>query len=274
MTEYYRLSGGGNDFLGLVEPKHTPSSDEIHRWCRRGISVGADGLFVLERIENGARMTYFNADGRAADLCLNGTRCAAQLALTLGWIADSERPFIIETGAGTLEARSAGTSTTSISLPPPPAAKPEAIDANHRTHSGWRIAVGVPHFVLFVDSDLDTLEIDSDGPAIRHHAAFAPAGVNVDWMEIEEGGFAIRTWERGVEAETLACGTGVLAATASAVAAGTLKLPARARTRGGFVFTVDGEVDGETIRSWSITGDARIVARGEVYPGASADPAG
>ncbi|HEV7786777.1 MAG TPA: diaminopimelate epimerase, partial [Thermoanaerobaculia bacterium] len=91
MTRFYKLSGSGNDFLALAEPWETPSAERIRAWCRRGVSIGADGLFVLRRAGGGetggagATMDYFNADGLAADLCLNGTRCAAQLAFHLGW---------------------------------------------------------------------------------------------------------------------------------------------------------------------------------------------
>ena len=77
MTEFFRLSGSGNDFLALVEPRREPTAGEIRAWCRRGLSLGADGLFVLRRSGGGARMDHFNADGGRADLCINGTRCAA-----------------------------------------------------------------------------------------------------------------------------------------------------------------------------------------------------
>ncbi len=91
MRHFFRLSGGGNDFLALVEPIDDPQPDQIRAWCRRGLSLGADGLFVLDRSPDGARMRYFNADGSAASLCLNGTRCAVRLARHLGWIDKSGR---------------------------------------------------------------------------------------------------------------------------------------------------------------------------------------
>ena len=269
MIEYFRLSGGGNDFLALVEPERAPTADEIVAWCRRGLSLGADGLFLLEPSDAGARMTYFNADGRRAELCLNGTRCAAQLAVELGW---SDGEIVVETDGAAIPARRLDPRRVELDLPAPP--EPERIDveALSRRHEGWSITVGVPHFVLFADEPLETMELDEVGPALRYHERFEPAGTNVDWIALEAGGFAIRSWERGVEAETLACGTGVLASAAAGVAAGRIELPADARTRGGFVLTVGGESEGGRIRSWSLAGDARVVARGTILPGANLEP--
>ena len=94
--EFYKVSGSGNDFLALIEPQADPSAEQIAAWCRRGISLGADGLFVLRRLEHGAAMAYWNSDGQPARLCINGTRCAARLAYDLGWAAGETT---IETGA-------------------------------------------------------------------------------------------------------------------------------------------------------------------------------
>ena len=114
MTEFYRLSGGGNDFLALAEPEREPSPDEVRAWCARGLSLGADGLFLLRRSPAGARMLHFNADGSPAELCINGTRCAARLAVELGW-ADGE--LVIETGAGEVPARLTGRHEVALTLP-------------------------------------------------------------------------------------------------------------------------------------------------------------
>ena len=102
MIRFYKVSGSGNDFLALAEPLQVPSPETIRSWCRRGVSLGADGLFILRRAGAGAAvmatMDYFNADGLPADLCLNGTRCAAQLAFHLGWAGGTLQ---MRTGAGT-----------------------------------------------------------------------------------------------------------------------------------------------------------------------------
>src|SRR5689334_17237933 len=117
MTRFYKLSGSGNDFLALAEPEETPAAGQIRAWCRRGVSIGADGLFVLRQTEGGAVMDYFNADGLAADLCLNGTRCAAQLAFRLGWAQDRVQ---LRTGAGSVAARRLDDGRTAVELPAPP----------------------------------------------------------------------------------------------------------------------------------------------------------
>lgn len=284
MIPFYKLSGAGNDFIALVEPGSPPSAREVRAWCRRGLSVGADGLFLLHRAgPRSVRMTYFNADGGEAALCLNGTRCAARLAFELGWAQEGD-PLTVETGAGSFAARTldpAGETGVALEVPPPdraPEVREVALDG--RRHRGWWASVGVPHFVLEWPGDLREAPVAALGPALRRHPDLGAAGTNVDFVRFvaPSGGggparIEIRSYERGVEAETLACGTGVLAAVAAGLAAGRLALPARALTRGGFVLTVDGEADGGVPRRWSLAGDARLVARGELSPEAAALPA-
>ncbi len=271
LIAYYRLSGGGNDFLALVEPEVLPAKCDIAAWCRRGLSLGADGVLVLDRRGEVLRVRHFNADGGAAGLCLNGTRCAARLALELGW-APENAAFPITTAVGVLSAASVGQDMMQIELPvadrPPQRC---SLEVRGVVHAGWEVLVGVPHLLLWVEGGLAALELRELGPALRYHPHF-PDGTNVNWLEGWPGGFAIRTWERGVEAETLACGTGVLAATAAGIAAGRFDFPLRVDTRGGFVFSVQGESSGGRVRAWSLTGDARIVARGEILAGALAQP--
>ena len=95
MTEFYKVSGSGNDFIALIAPPAAPTPDEIRAWCRRGVSLGADGLFTLRRDGADAVMDYWNADGTAAGLCLNGTRCAARLAFELGWAGGAGSPAAV-----------------------------------------------------------------------------------------------------------------------------------------------------------------------------------
>src|SRR3954454_12501271 len=116
MTRFYKLSGSGNDFLALAEPAETPDPETIRAWCRRGVSLGGDGLFLLRREAAGVVMDYFNADGYPADLCLNGTRCAAQLAFHLGWAEGTVR---LRTGAGEVAARRLDGSRVAVDLPVP-----------------------------------------------------------------------------------------------------------------------------------------------------------
>jgi len=270
MTRFYKLSGGGNDFLALAEPDAsdaTPPPERIRAWCRRGVSLGADGLFILRRTPMGVTMDYFNADGYPAELCLNGTRCAAQLAFHLGW--NTER-VDVRTGAGLVSARRIDPERIRLALPAPAAPAPLSVDVDGTTCAGHRVQVGVPHFVLQWD-DLERAPVHALGVALRHHAVFAPGGTNVNFVHfVEKHRMEIRTFERGVEDETLACGSGVLASTAVGLALGLLEMPVRVLTKGGFELGVD--TDPET-GFWFLGGDARVVAEGNLLPSAAVEPA-
>jgi diaminopimelate epimerase len=275
MTHFHKVSGSGNDFLALAEPSEVPSPETIRAWCRRGVSLGADGLFVLRRDGNRdmATMDYFNADGLPADLCLNGTRCAAQLAFHLGWAAETVR---MRTGAGTFSARRLDEGRVAVELPAP-AGEPRAltVEIDGKPYAGFRLLVGVPHFVLPWGADLGSAPVRELGQAIRRHPVFAPAGTNVNFVRFPEAHrMEIRTYERGVEDETLSCGTGVLASAAVGLALGRVRVriqsPLQVATQGGFELEVRGD---PSTGSWSLAGDARVVAEGELLPGALASPA-
>ena len=263
MSSFFKLSGGGNDFLALVEPEELPTTDQIRGWCARRHALGADGLFVLERLPQGARMRHFNADGGEAELCLNGTRCAARLALYLGWAADE---VLIETAFGSILAHQPSATEIALSL-----SRPEASPDHRRLHirntdlEGWWLVVGVPHFVIWWQKSLTTAPVEELGALIRSHPVFGPAGTNVDFVRFPTSHhLEIRSFERGVEAETLACGTGVIAAAATGLHLGSLDLPVEALTQGGYRFQV--LADAENQLRWRLAGDARIVARGELTP--------
>jgi diaminopimelate epimerase len=273
MTSFYKVSGGGNDFLALAEPDETPPPERIRAWCRRGVSVGADGLFILRRAATAAAvvtMDYYNSDGFPADLCLNGTRCAAQLACHLGWAEDAVE---VRTGAGPIAARRLDGQSVRLELAAPEtpqALTVEGVEAGESggiACAGFRLRVGVPHFVLPWE-ELERAPVRELGSALRQHQVFEPEGTNVNFVRYpEEHRMEIRTFERGVEDETLACGTGVLAGVAVGLATARLKLPVRALTRGGFELDVDGGT------SWFFGGDARVVAEGTLLPPAAAAPA-
>jgi diaminopimelate epimerase len=274
MTAFFKVSGSGNDFVALAEPAAEPSPEQIHAWCRRGVSLGADGVFVLRRSAGTAEvsMDYWNAGGDAADLCLNGTRCAAQLAFHLGWARSEVR---VRTAAGAFQARRLDPERIALDLDVEVAPPRElAVEVDGTPRPGWSVAVGVPHFLLMWPGDLDQAPVVELGRALRWHAAFQPAGTNVDFVRFADGRrLEIRTYERGVEDETLSCGTGVVAAAALGLALGRLSAPVTVATRGGFDLTVDR--DPATGR-FTLAGDARLVAAGTLLPGASAGtpPAG
>jgi diaminopimelate epimerase len=277
VSAFYKLSGSGNDFLALPEPAAPPAAERIRAWCRRGVSLGADGLFVLRRLggDRGVAMDYWNADGLPADLCLNGTRCAAQLAFHLGWAADRVR---VETAAGSVLARRIDAARIALELPAPDEPLARTVEADGRAWSGWTVAVGVPHFVLVWPESLARAPVVEAGRALRHAAAFAPAGTNVDFVRFPDAATVeIRTYERGVEDETLSCGTGVLAGAAVGLALGRvdppLAAPLSVRTQGGFGLAVGVErVDTPWSGGWTLGGDARLVATGVLLPDADLSP--
>jgi len=264
MTTFFKVSGSGNDFLALAEPASVPPPERIRAWCRRGISLGADGLFVLRRSEDGVAMDYFNADGFPAALCLNGTRCAAQLAFHLGW-GDGALPVV--TGAGRFTARRLDETRITLEVPAPEAPREKAPEIDGIARTGMFLTVGVPHFVLVWPESLETAPVLALGAALRHHPTF-PEGANVNFVRFStKDRMEIRTYERGVEDETLSCGTGILAGTAVGLALAEAQLPLRVLTRGGFELGV--ATDPRSGR-WLLSGDARVVAQGELLAGAEA----
>jgi diaminopimelate epimerase len=275
MTPYLKVSGGGNDFLALVEPEQEPRAEEIRAWCRRGLSLGADGLFVLRRAaapnEIGeVVMDYWNADGLPATLCLNGTRCAARLAFELGWARDEAR---VRTGAGPIAARRVDATQVALVLPRPAAPERRELEVAGERHAAWLVEVGVPHLVLVWTAGLASAPVATLGPLLRRHPDLGSAGANVDFVRFPtRRELEIRTFERGVEAETLACGTGVLAGAATGLALGLGELPLSALTRGGFRMAVRDETPDGGPAAWGLAGDARILARGELTPEAAIAP--
>lgn len=266
MRHFFRLSGGGNDFLALVEPIDDPQPDQIRAWCRRGLSLGADGLFVLDRSPDGARMRYFNADGSAASLCLNGTRCAVRLARHLGWTEDE---IVMETGAGLIPGSSREITSVTLALEPPGRPEPLQIEVDRADFQGFRVVVGVPHFVLPWPEGVARAPVGGLGPRLRAHPVFGDSGANVDFVDfVDRHRMEIRTYERGVESETFACGTGVMAAVAVGVLKGDLELPAVVLTRGGFVFEIGRWAEASDDGRWGLKGDARLLAEGELVEGA------
>lgn len=272
MTSLYRLSGSGNDFLAVAEREPVLEASTIAALCRRGLSLGADGFFAISRQGRAVRMRYWNADGREAALCLNGTRCAARLALALGWASGEVE---IVTRAGPILARTGSRPDEIAVVAPLPTAPPTPVAAelSGSTYAGYRVAIGVPHLVLPWPESLAAAPVAELGAALRHHGAFAPAGTNVNFARFAAPDrLEIRTFERGVEAETLACGTGTLAATAVGLALGRLRLPIRALTLSGFELEVAGEAVAGVPTSWTLAGDARLLARLELTDDAFLPP--
>lgn len=214
--DFYKMTGAGNDFL--VGDNRTGSWSVLNLpalargLCRRGLSVGGDGLVLVESSKRARfRVRVFNSDGSEAGLCGNGTRCAVRFALLK---VISGRQTTVETASGVAEAEICPDDEVCLKMTLRSGApRPLTLVAAGKSVEGYLVTVGVPHFIVFV-KEADTVPVATLGPLLRHHADLGPGGANVDFLELRGEGspHMIRTFERGVEGETLACGTGVSAA--------------------------------------------------------------
>ena len=236
-VEFLKMHGAANDFVVVDHRKeHLPQGAELEalvaQWCDRRRGVGADGVLLIERDpEHDFAMRYFNADGRAADFCGNGARCVACLALELGLGRTGEVRF--RTAAGVMTARRESAALVALRFGRVARASAErVVEAAGRAFRGRLVVAGVPHFVTETQ-DLAGFDLREWGRALRRHEAFAPAGANVDAVvRLGPGRVAMRTYERGVEAETLACGSGAMACALWAAESGD-RSPVTVRTAGG-----------------------------------------
>jgi diaminopimelate epimerase len=263
--EFYKMSGSGNDFVFVdarsVPPGRLEHVDVIRSICARGTGVGADGIVFLEPSSAASvLMRYLNSDGSVAALCGNATLCTARLYIELGGAVPGE-PFTIQTAAGVLGAVVHAATGPEVDMPAveqlAPAA-PVPLGSGER-----RVAfaqVGIPHLVILCD-DIEAVDVVGRGRPLRFDPAFE-AGTNVDFVARgPENRWYMRTYERGVEGETLACGTG---AVASAVVLDQWGLA----PEGGTIVTRSGKELRIAIRSEHgaikprLAGEARIVYRG------------
>jgi diaminopimelate epimerase len=261
---FYKMSGSGNDFV-FVDTRDEPagpltSPDVVAAICHRGTGIGADGVVFLEVSERATiGMVYLNADGSRADLCGNATLCTARLARELGVVGDDE--FTIETDAGVLPARFRE-GFPEIDLQ---AVSDVRVDTGIPLERGERqmgyAVAGVPHAVILVD-DLEAVDVVGRGRPLRRHKSF-PAGANVNFVKpLGDGRFGYRTYERGVEGETLACSTGAVAIGALLDAWHLVDGPVRLVTRSGKELGVrlNGRSGNQTP---SLSGEGCIVYRGQ-----------
>jgi diaminopimelate epimerase len=254
---FFKMSGAGNDFVLLDGlPKGRSGAALAKRLCDRRRGIGGDGLLVLSRKGKQIRLDYWNADGSAA-FCGNGTRCGAIWASTHGWTSGAR--FFLDTSRGSLAVRLTARGRAEISMP-----EPKGLELRPRMTALGRafdvhfIDTGVPHAVIFVPN-VEKIDVKALGRAFRYHKAFGKAGANVDFLAVRDRVVALRTYERGVEDETLACGTGIVAAAAVARALGKVGDRVKVWVRGGDVLHVSFS-DGVT----RLEGPGVITFKGEV----------
>ena len=268
---FLKMHGAANDFVVVDHrapflPEAAALESLVRRLCDRRRGIGADGLLLLERDAGlDFSMRYFNADGRPAEFCGNGARCLARLALDLG--LGNEGVVRFRTAVGVKRARRSDDGR-GIELQfgrVDPCGPVETVDVSGRGFSGRLVQPGVPHFVVPVER-VEWVPVHDWGAALRQHPRFGPSGANVDFVaRLAAGRVAMRTYERGVEGETLACGSGAMAAALWAVAGGD-RAPIAVVTAGGDELRVDLEpLDGERDAAWevSLTGPAETAFAGE-----------
>ncbi len=265
MLNFVKMNGAGNDFV-VVDNRGlslTFAADQIARLCDRHRGIGADGLLVVEPARNGAdfRMRYYNCDGGEAEMCGNGARCFAKFARDFDGGKDE---ITFETMAGAIKATFPDGLVRIDMGEPRDLALREILPVVGETLEVHSINTGVPHAVVFVDS-LDTVNIETLGAAIRYHEHFGPKGTNVNFVGVKDmSHIAIRTYERGVEGETLACGTGIVACAIIYHELEAAGAPVTVRVRGGDDLLVDFEELAGIYKSVTLTGPADLVFEGRI----------
>jgi diaminopimelate epimerase len=265
MLGFTKMNGAGNDFV-LVDNRtgdHNLSSIEIAFLCDRHRGIGADGVLVVEKPADKAcfRMRCYNSDGGEAEMCGNGARCFTRF---VNKITRSLSAISFETQAGIIQAQIDGELVKLTMSQPRDLFLGRTLDIDGVKLLIHSINTGVPHAVAFVD-DIESTPVQHWGEQIRHHPVFRPNGTNINFInEIVPGKIAIRTYERGVEAETLACGTGVTAAGLIYAVLRGRTSPVRLLVRGGDWLEVGFQRTGVDFKHVTLKGPADFVFEGFV----------
>jgi diaminopimelate epimerase len=262
------MAGGGNDFV-VIDNRTAKIADAgvlTRRICTRALSVGADGLILVEHSARATfRMRYYNSDGSLGEFCGNGTRCAARFAF-LNVIAG--RKMTIETDAGIVGAEIGEGGVVTITLPQPHSFRAQRpLPVGNQIIHGSSVIVGVPHYVIYLRGSLWTQNIAPIGRAIRTHPDLQPDGANVNFVVVrDEHAIEVRTYERGVENETLSCGSGVVASAVTSAMFGRVKSPVSVLTRSGITLEVSFAVREGIAEEARLRGDARLIYRATITP--------
>ena len=246
--QFTKMSGSGNDFVIIDNRKpimdDSKKVDFVKRVCDRKMSVGADGvIFLEESYKADIKWDFYNDDGSSAEMCGNGGRCVARYAVEKK-ITSNE--LTLETDAGIIAAKVDGVNVR-IMLTSPEKLKQDIIaELNGLQYKIDSLNTGVPHAIIYSD-DIENVDVKEVGNGIRFHEVFAPSGTNVNFVEkVGEHDLKIRTYERGVEDETLACGTGTVASALLSSYKNLVKPPVKVETRGGEILKVDFDPSNES----------------------------
>lgn len=263
--KFWKMSGSGNDFVFLdargddLLAKRASDATFVRALCAPHTGVGADGVGIIQHAHaHDFRLTYLNRDGSFGELCGNASLCATRLAVELGIAAPDGLTFA--TDAGSIRGRIRD-GLPEVDLQPPQGLRADAgISKLHGELKMGFVSVGVPHLVVRT-SAADLAELSVRGPELRYHSSLK-AGANVNWVSPEaDGSWRMRTYERGVEAETLACGTGAVACATMLGAWGEAGGVTKLRTRSGRMLTVTLR-PGPEGQTPSLAGEGRIVFEG------------
>ncbi|GMU96660.1 diaminopimelate epimerase [Ignavibacterium album] len=277
---FYKLTGAGNDFV-FIDKKQNPDLSltplQIRKICDRRFGIGADGVIIVQDIENyDFEMLYFNADGSSGSLCANGARCAVWFAEKTKRLKNRKAKFIsnsIEYSGEVIKDE-----LIRFLLNPPSKTKFNfRIKVADQLIKADFLDTGSPHVVIDIS---DVLEKPGDmssnfkminefpvyqlGKEIRYHQDFSPSGTNVNFYMIENDKIFIRTYERGVEDETLACGTGSVATAISAFFNKKISPPISLITWGGETLIVNFDVEKQKVSNVTLTGPAKFVFEGKI----------
>lgn len=269
--DFIKMAGAGNDFIMIDAQKGMNYKSFTKKVCDRTNGIGADGVIVLDtsKKKQDYKMRIINADGSEAEMCGNGVRCLA------AYIVKTKKPkkklFSIETLAGEILGEAKGEVANVRLSDPIDHTANIALKINGRTLHAQYIDTGVPHAIVFVD-DVENIDVKTIGETVRYHKAFKPRGTNVNFVSFDKKDLVnVRTYERGVEDETKACGTGSVAAALMAylqsnLAPATKKAAKmRVRTRGGEILQVTFDlIDGRITDVW-LKGSAKFICEGKYY---------
>jgi len=267
MIEFYKMSGSGNDFI-LIDNRLSALSvgdlnGFINRVCARKGAVGADGLILIEKSATcDFRWRFFNADGSEVEMCGNGGRCAARFAFLKG-IAGEKMSF--ETGAGVIDAEVNGDTVKLRLTNPTQLTVNQKITIDDIPFDVNSVNTGVPHVVHFTGY-LDEFDVNRIGRSIRYHREYKPAGTNVNFVEVvDEKTIRVRTYERGVEDETLACGTGSVAAALIAAEKNMVTPPVNVIVKSGEILRIHFRKTENGFDEIYLEGKANVVYEGRLW---------
>jgi len=263
---FYKMSGAGNDFI-IIDNRQQIVTDEdlaefVSRVCRRKMSAGADGLILIETSDTcDFRWRFFNSDGSRAEMCGNGARCAARFAYVNG-IAGAALSF--ETDVGVVSAQ-IDDERVKVKMPDPSGLKLSyPLELSDRSLEISSVNTGVPHVVVMM-AQIDDVDVVALGREVRFHQAFAPAGTNANFVHRRKTNqIEIRTYERGVEDETLACGTGAIASAIVSACQFKINSPIDVKTRSGGYLRIHFRVKNGQFDHIHMEGDARIIYTGDL----------